>query len=233
MFKTKEAISRLTNIFEIRCFILRLIVYIKKTGAQDPSAPGIRQHSFPSLLKWIPEAWAKQHRMIEELFIRQFNMKFQYHSEPGVKLLLIQCAYKKDLALYLIDPPSSPRGRRNGRVIFPFNSIHQPTYLPCQCMFQKPLFPYSHFLSLHVFFVLPFPREVGGHAAKERFLREGFLGIFISIGWVPKAVWEMFLPAGLLHAMGNQTHQKLSFFFHSTLQCLSGSNSDKHVVCGK
>lgn len=150
-------------------------------------------------------------------------MKFQYHSEPGVKLLLIQCAYKKDLALYLIDPPSSPRGRRNGRVIFPFNSIHQPTYLPCQCMFQKPLFPYSHFLSLHVFFVLPFPREVGGHAAKERFLREGFLGIFISIGWVPKAVWEMFLPAGLLHAMGNQTHQKLSFFFIALFSAYLGA----------
>lgn len=150
-------------------------------------------------------------------------MKFQYHSEPGVKLLLIQCAYKKDLALYLIDPPSSPRGRRNGRVIFPFNSIHQPTYLPCQCMFQKPLFPYSHFLSLHVFFVLPFPQEVGGHAAKERFLREGFLGIFISIGWVPKAVWEMFLPAGLLHAMGNQTHQKLSFFFIALFSAYLGA----------
>lgn len=150
-------------------------------------------------------------------------MKFQYHSEPGVKLLLIQCAYKKDLALYLIDPPSSPRGRRNGRVIFPFNSIHQPNYLPCQCMFQKPLFPYSHFLSLHVFFVLPFPREVGGHAAKERFLREGFLGIFISIGWVPKAVWEMFLPAGLLHAMGNQTHQKLSFFFIALFSAYLGA----------
>lgn len=140
-------------------------------------------------------------------------MKFQYHSEPGVKLLLIQCAYKKDLALYLIDPPSSPRGRRNGRVIFPFNSIHQPTYLPCQCMFQKPLFPYSHFLSLHVFFVLPFPQEVGGHAAKERFLREGFLGIFISIGWVPKACGRCFflLVSSMLWAT-KLTRNYLSFF---------------------
>lgn len=70
-------------------------------------------------------------------------MKFQYRSELGVKLLLIQCSYKKDLALDLIDPPSSPRGRRDGggRVIFLFNPIHQGTYLPYQCIFQKPLFP--------------------------------------------------------------------------------------------
>lgn len=81
--------------------------------------------------------------MIEELFIRQFHVKFQYHSELGVKLLLIQCSYKKDLALYLIEPHSSPRGRRDGgrRVIFLFNPIHQATYFPCQCIFQKPLFP--------------------------------------------------------------------------------------------
>lgn len=136
MLKTKEAIGGLTNIFKIRYLALRLIVFIEKTGAQDESEPEIRQRSFPSLWKWIPEA--KPCRMIEELFIRQFHMKFQYHRELGVKLLLIRCVYKKDLALYLIDPPSSLRGRRDGRLIFLFNSIHQPTYFPC--MFQKPLF---------------------------------------------------------------------------------------------
>lgn len=77
--------------------------------------------------------------MIEELFIRQFHMKFQYHCELGVKLLLIQCSYKKDLALYLIDPPSSPRGMKDGdgRVIFLFNPIHHATYFPRQSIFQN------------------------------------------------------------------------------------------------
>jgi len=82
--------------------------------------------------------------MIEELFIRQFHMKFQYHCDLGVKLLLIQCSYKKDLVLYhLIDPPSSPKGRRDGggRVILLFNPIHHATRFPCQCIFQKPLLP--------------------------------------------------------------------------------------------
>lgn len=70
--------------------------------------------------------------MIKELFIRQFHKKFQYHGELGVKLLLIHCSHKKDLTSYLIDPPSSPRGTRDGagRVIFLVNPIHQGTYFP-------------------------------------------------------------------------------------------------------
>lgn len=70
-------------------------------------------------------------------------MKFQSRSKLEVKLLLIQCSYKKDLALYVIDPPSSPEGRtdEDGRVIFLFNPIHQVTCFPCQCIFQKHMKP--------------------------------------------------------------------------------------------
>lgn len=70
-------------------------------------------------------------------------MKFQYQSKLGVKLLLMQCSYKKDLALFVVDAPSSPGGRTDEgrRVIFLLNPIHQATYFPCQCIFQKPMIP--------------------------------------------------------------------------------------------
>lgn len=229
MLKTKEATSGLTYIFEIRYLVSKLIVYIKKTGAQDESEPGNRQHSFPSLWKWIPEAWAKQCRMIEELFIRQFHMKFQYHRELRVKLLLIQCAYKKDLALYLIDPPSSPRGRRDGRVIFLFNSIHQPTYFPY--MFQEPLFLQSHFLPLNLFC---FALSMGSrcwrvHCAKDRSLRGACPGIVTRGAWATQGSVRDVSPP----CWEQQNSPRIIFLFHSALQCLSGSNDDKHVVCGK
>uniref|UniRef100_A0A8C2SYP9 Solute carrier family 14 member 2 n=1 Tax=Coturnix japonica TaxID=93934 RepID=A0A8C2SYP9_COTJA len=40
---------------------------------------------------------------------------------------------------------------------------------------------------------------------------------------LPKAVWEMFLSAGLLHAMSNQNHQKLSFFFTALFSAYLGA----------
>ena len=165
----------------------RTYLNFEKTGAQDQSAPVVRQYSFPSLLKWIPKSWARQHRMIEELFIRQFHMKFQYHSELGVKLLLIQCSYKKDLALYLIDPPSSPRGRRD-RVegLFSYltpsiklHTFHVSAFFKSLCL-RSHIFHHSS-----SFFVLPFQWAPGwkGHSAKEWASREGCPGMVINIGW--------------------------------------------------